>query len=218
MMDLYEALGVPKDATPEQIKAAHRKSVKEHHPDAGGSKEKFQLIQLAYDTLKDADRRERYDRTGETAHAEEADPALMHLATIFQGMIVEMLNEGLDIETRDMGALAKDAMEKKLGEIVAERKAKEKALKRADVLVKRWKRKRKAKGFDFIGDSLRRGQRDIQEQIDKHKQAEAVWERAIKILGDYTYKFDEKPQQPGPAWTQDPVAAFPWLRVNIPNP
>lgn len=197
-MNLYEELGVPKNASPEEIKAAHRKAVKDHHPDRGGDKEKFQHIQLAYDTLKDKDRRERYDRTGETGHAQASDPVIQAIATIFHGMIAEMLNEGLDIETSDIGTVAKDAMDRKRDEIRIEREGREKQLKRAATLVKRWKRKRKAKGFDMIGDTLRRAQRDIQEQVDKLKQTEEIWKQARKILDDYNYKFDEK--GPTPTW------------------
>jgi len=200
-MDLYEELGVPKNASPEEIKAAHRKAVKNHHPDRGGDKHKFQHIQLAYDTLKNEERRKHYDRTGETGHAQASDPVIQAIATIFQGMVAEMLGgEGLDIETSDIGEMAKDAMDKKLMEVTAERESKERQLKRAGVLVKRWKRKRKAKGFDMIGDTLRRAQRDIQEQVDKLKGTEEIWKQARKILNDYSYKFDEK----GPeAWAEN---------------
>lgn len=199
MFDPYAELGVPRDATQEQIKAAHRRKVKTLHPDAGGGHEEFQRVQAAYDTLKDPKAREHYDRTGEGQKATGPDEALMHLATIFQGLIVELLSEGLDSESSDIGDMAKGAMDKKLAEVTAEREGKERALKRAETLAKRWKRKRKAKGFDFIGDTLRRGQRDIQEQIAKLKQAEEVWKRARKILDQYNYDFDENKGWPDPA-------------------
>lgn len=63
---LYDALGVPPDASPDDIKAAHRAAAKRHHPDAGGDAEKFGQIQRAYDVLSDPDRRARYDATGDT--------------------------------------------------------------------------------------------------------------------------------------------------------
>lgn len=67
MMDLYDALGLSRDAPQEGIKAAYRKVAKSGaHPDHGGSTEAFALIKLAYDTLSDPERRERYDRTGKT--------------------------------------------------------------------------------------------------------------------------------------------------------
>jgi hypothetical protein len=63
--DLYKILGVPINATPEQIKDAYRRLVKEHHPDNGGSPEKFRAVHTAYEVLSDPERRRLYDRTGD---------------------------------------------------------------------------------------------------------------------------------------------------------
>lgn len=62
--DLYQTLGVPPGATDQDIKAAYRRRAAEHHPDKGGDTEQFLAVQLAYDTLSDPGRRDRYDRTG----------------------------------------------------------------------------------------------------------------------------------------------------------
>ena len=43
-LDPYEELGVDKTACPDDIKKAHRKAVRAHHPDAGGDPEKFGAI------------------------------------------------------------------------------------------------------------------------------------------------------------------------------
>lgn len=50
-MDYYRILGVSQDATNEQIKAAYRNQVKQHHPDLGGDPEKFKSITNAYENL-----------------------------------------------------------------------------------------------------------------------------------------------------------------------
>ena len=60
-MTHYETLGIAENATPEEIKKAYRKLASQHHPDKGGDTARFQEIQAAYDTLADADRRQRYD-------------------------------------------------------------------------------------------------------------------------------------------------------------
>ncbi|MCG3175546.1 MAG: Chaperone protein DnaJ [Candidatus Omnitrophica bacterium] len=66
--DHYEVLGVSRQATPEEIKSAYRKSALQHHPDRNpGDKkaeEKFKEATEAYQVLSDADKRQRYDRYG----------------------------------------------------------------------------------------------------------------------------------------------------------
>lgn len=66
--DYYEALGVERDATLEQIKSAYRKAALRHHPDRNpGDKEaeaRFKEAAEAYSVLSDAEKRARYDRYG----------------------------------------------------------------------------------------------------------------------------------------------------------
>jgi molecular chaperone DnaJ len=65
--DYYEVLGVGKDATPDQLKAAYLSLAKKYHPDLNKSPDapkKFQEVQEAYDILKDPDKRKAYDQFG----------------------------------------------------------------------------------------------------------------------------------------------------------
>jgi curved DNA-binding protein CbpA len=64
MADLYNILGVKKNAKSGGIKRAYRKKAGESHPDRGGEAEQFNLVKLAYDVLSDDERRERYDKGG----------------------------------------------------------------------------------------------------------------------------------------------------------
>lgn len=60
-MDHYSTLGIPRSATPDEIKKAYRKLAMEHHPDRGGDNAKFQEISVAYNTLSDPDKKAAYD-------------------------------------------------------------------------------------------------------------------------------------------------------------
>lgn len=50
-MSAYAVLDIPSTATQEEIKTAYRRMAMKHHPDRGGSPEKFQRIQEAYKQL-----------------------------------------------------------------------------------------------------------------------------------------------------------------------
>lgn len=66
--DLYEVLGVSHNAGEEEIKRAYRKKARELHPDTNhGDPEaeaRFKEVTLAYEVLRDPDRRARYDQFG----------------------------------------------------------------------------------------------------------------------------------------------------------
>jgi len=67
--DYYEVLGLPRDASTEDVKKAFRKLAFQYHPDRNhdaGASDKFKEINEAYEVLSDADKRAAYDRYGHT--------------------------------------------------------------------------------------------------------------------------------------------------------
>lgn len=61
----YETLGVKKDASADEIKKAFRRLARKHHPDAGGSEDKFKEVNEAYEILSDPEKRKQYDEYGQ---------------------------------------------------------------------------------------------------------------------------------------------------------
>jgi len=62
--DYYQVLGLERSASADEIKKAFRKKAHEFHPDKGGDAEQFKLVNEAYQTLSDPQKREQYDRFG----------------------------------------------------------------------------------------------------------------------------------------------------------
>src|SRR5579875_247146 len=63
--DYYETLGVPRDASAEDIRRAYRTLARQYHPDINkepGAEDRFKEISEAYEVLRDPEKRTRYDR------------------------------------------------------------------------------------------------------------------------------------------------------------
>jgi len=65
MKDYYQILGIPRNASQEEVKKAYRKLAHQFHPDkTGGSEEKFKEVNEAYQVLSSEQKRAQYDRFG----------------------------------------------------------------------------------------------------------------------------------------------------------
>ena len=66
--DYYKTLGVPRNASQDDIKKAFRKLARQYHPDVAkekkGAEEKFKEINEAYEVLGDPQNRSKYDNLG----------------------------------------------------------------------------------------------------------------------------------------------------------
>lgn len=66
--DYYDVMGVPKNASEDEIKKAYRKLAKQYHPDLNpgdkNAESRFKEVNEAYEVLSDSDKRARYDQFG----------------------------------------------------------------------------------------------------------------------------------------------------------
>jgi len=79
-IDYYSVLGVPNDASEDDIKKAYRKLARKHHPDLHPNDpeahKKFQQINEANEVLSDPDKRKKYDQYGKDwQHADQFEEA-----------------------------------------------------------------------------------------------------------------------------------------------
>lgn len=112
--NLYDELGVRKDAPASQIKRAYRKRAKSEHPDVGGSKEGFARLQHAYMVLSSEPRRKRYDETGREDEPPRDDTrALDILAQLFTS-IVDQVD---DLDQLDVVRTMRETLHAKRGEM-----------------------------------------------------------------------------------------------------
>ena len=74
--DYYAALGVKREATPDEVKRAYRKLARKYHPDVSKESDaeaRFKEVAEAYEALKDPERRAAYDEVGRRWSGHGAD-------------------------------------------------------------------------------------------------------------------------------------------------
>lgn len=89
--DYYDILGVARNASDKEIKAAYRRLARKHHPDVNpgdkAAEERFKEIAEAFAVLSDAEKRRRYDQGGHAAFGPDFDP--------FAGFRVDLSDFGI---------------------------------------------------------------------------------------------------------------------------
>ena len=100
--NLYERIGVAKDASDTDIKKAYRKLALTHHPDKGGDAEKFKQISEAYAVLSDPEKRRVYDKTGELDLADFDMEEFMSSGVLEEFFKEMMIESGMGEEMREL--------------------------------------------------------------------------------------------------------------------
>jgi molecular chaperone DnaJ len=92
--DLYDVLGVPRDADAARIKRAYRELALKHHPDQNpddpAAEASFKEVSAAYTILSDPELRERYDRRGFAGVEGGPIPDLGAFTELFEGVFGDL--------------------------------------------------------------------------------------------------------------------------------
>jgi curved DNA-binding protein CbpA len=204
-IDLYDLLKVHRDAPMEVIKRAYRKAASEHHPDKGGDRDKFALVILARDTLTDAARRARYDKTGETEDfgPDQTESDAMQIAMQAIAMVMgEIEARRRPIEQFDVLGDAIKGLKRKIVEMKAAEKTARDSAAKIRKLAKRFKAKRgKPNRIAPMMEAQARGQDDAAVNAVRPLPA---YERAIEILGEHSFAMEPV----SPYGGQSPLAGY----------
>ncbi len=182
MNNLYDSLGVPRDASPDAIRAAYRKKAQAHHPDKGGDVSQFQAIQTAYDVLSDDDRRARYDTTGDT----EQGPSIEGQARMYVATLLNAVMQGqADVRTTDILAVMRNQLAIDRSRVEAEKV-------RLGGFVSRRQEAMKRVTQGVLSDMLDAEIKRLEGMVSQCNAQHGVFDAAEKLLEGQTYRSDPK--------------------------
>lgn len=198
--DLYAVLGVSRDADGAAIRAGYLHQSKRAHPDAGGSSEQFERVKIAFDVLKDAERRRQHDATGafDASTPFQIDAAALNLIMLIVDLYLQ--TEGVDLEKIDLIDHMSKELKLRLGLATAELSKPSEMVARIDVILKRLKHKQ---GTDdnVLASMLKARRRDLVKTLGELRRRVDAIKRAQEILGDYEFDFEQvkklSPRPPG---------------------
>lgn len=189
-MSFYDELGVPADASAEDIQVAYRRAAKQHHPDAGGDAERFARLGRAVAVLRDPERRAEYDRTGREdfteAHPDQG--ARAHLMAAFSALLAQFVEGRIDAR-QDLMAMTRRELLKGAREQRAEAAKVRTFLKRAEDALERLRRK--GDGPDVLRGMIEERNAAAAKVLAQMEQAGTDLERAARLADDWDWRADE---------------------------
>ncbi len=182
--DLYKVLGVPREASTEEVRKAYRRKAKKAHPDAGGDAVKFGALQRAHDVLVDPTRRANYDATGEVDEAPAIDFELTQALGRIGHMLMEMLTGEPDPLGHPLVEVMRDHIKKAKANVDSTIVIRKRTLSRA----KKMKFTRRTPGPNMIAAGIDWNVRAATKALEGAKQELAILDRAAALLADYDYE------------------------------
>lgn len=196
MTDLYRDLGIPRTASPEEVKNAHRRKAKQTHPDMpDGSKEKFAKVQRAYLVLSDASRREKYDKTGDEED-KEPDNKEAKAREIVAQCVTDAINASEQTVFREdiFAGMREHTLKPAIVKLAGDKENWKRSIDRNEKFLAKVKRKKKTDP-DLVKQLIDAMTAEFHRNIARCDEAIAIHQRAIEIVADYEYEFEKQQQQ-----------------------
>jgi curved DNA-binding protein CbpA len=183
MRDLYAILGIRKDATQEEVKAAYRSKAMACHPDKGGSEEEFVEVGLAYRVLGDPDARARFDHTGETAKPD----ILSQAANLINNYLIRVIQERSEkVSSINVLQIIKETLHGEKNELRTNRRKAVREIRRIVEVKKRLTLKDDAQPFLLAALDERFGQ--VVVMLRAMRDGSLIIAKANELLNDYRYQ------------------------------
>jgi curved DNA-binding protein CbpA len=182
--NLYEVLGVPRDATTAAIKTAFRRKAKNLHPDVGGDPEQFRLVRLACDVLTDPERRRNYDQTGAVSIDGIADHPDAKVYAAIADLLTAVLPKIKSPNFDDVVVLLRDAVAQILVDI--DRRAAELNLS-VEKLAVIANRVQATEGENLLRSIVSGRREALLQQRKRLEHDRQLYEEARDFLGGYEY-------------------------------
>lgn len=188
MDNLYDILGVSKDADIKEIKKAYKKKAIETHPDKGGDEELFKKVQEAYEVLSNPTKRNMYDMTGQIHNISFEDRCRRFFGEFVIPNIVEIERTSFErVNAIDLiKALISDKTDALKKEIEKFKDAKEKL----EIFLKR-KRKKNTKSDDTLGGYFEPHIKNYEAQIFMFEDELEFVEAVSNMINGYEYIFEQ---------------------------
>ncbi len=174
-MNHYDVLGVERDATADEIRAAWRRKCSEHHPDHGGDHNAIAAVNKAYEVLGDAARRKRFDDTGSDEPGKDVDEEA-------RSMVLSIFAEAIDADPSRMLVVAHSLLGTKRQQALRALQVMQARREGLMTLSGKWRVK---EGRNLAQQIVDQRIENIGREIDAVQEAIVAFGRAAALLRDY---------------------------------